>query len=396
MTVVSETEMGWRYPASESRRDLRIDFLRGVAMLMVVIAHIEIPSAYHLFTPERIGVVSEPEVFVFLSGLVIGLIYPALIAKEGWRSAAQKLFKRSLQLYIVSLWVVILVYLLRFVPAINASVLYTWTDSQTGIVYDLYNNPGADAGNFIQNMLVLRYGPGQFNIMGLFVILMFIAPVILWALYHKQTLLLLVISGGFYIFNVIQPTRVTIAQFENAFSLLAWQLLFVIGVAAGFHWDKLLRIIQGKYGRPILIICAVLFFILLVYSLNNPWTVIPYDLRLTIIDADTFTEIYSGWFSRVRLGIGRVINTLLAFIFFYMLLTRFWKGFNKAFGWFFIPIGQASLYVFIVHLFYVVLMDNIPIFRENRVWVNAAGETLVLLAIWLMVRRRFLFKIIPR
>lgn len=388
--------MGWRYPVDGDKRDLRIDFLRGVAMFMVIIAHIEIPSAYHFLTKERFGVVSEPEAFILLSGLVIGLIYPARIAAAGWALAARKLFRRGAQLYAVSLGVVVAVYLLRFIPFLNASVLYTFTDTRTGIVYDLYDNTGGDALSFIRNMLILRYGPGQFNIMGLFVVLMLVAPLVLWTLEHRMLILVALISGGIYLYNAANPTRVTIAQFENAFSLLAWQALFVTGIVAGYHWQDVLRIARGRFGRPLLAVITIAFLVLMFYSLNNPWIDVPYDMRLKIIGEDPFNQIYAQYFSRVWLGIGRLLNAWIVFAVFYALLTRFWKGFNRVVGWFFIPIGQASLYVFVVHLFYVMLMANIPLFQENRIWINALGETVVMLAIWLMVRYKVLFRIIPR
>ncbi len=387
---------GWRYPTLTGGRDLRIDFLRGVAMFMVVVAHIEIPSAYHFFTKERFGVVTSAEAFVLLSGLIIGLIYPGRIVLDGWTKAALKLFRRGAQLYVVSLGVAIGVYLLRFNPLLNASALYTFTDTRTGIVYDLYDSTGGDALSFIRNMLILRYGPGQFNIMGLYVVLMVVTLFVLWALEHRMIILVALISGGIYLYNAANPTRVTIAQFENAFSLLAWQALFIIGILIGYHWENLLGIARGKLGRPLVIIITVAFFVLMFYSLNNPWIDVPRDMRLKFIEEDLFNQIYAHYFSRVWLGMGRILNTLIVFAVFYVLLTHFWKGFNRVAGWFLIPIGQASLYVFVVHLFFLMLMANIPLFQENRIWVNAMGETAVLLAIWFMVRHRVLFKIIPR
>jgi hypothetical protein len=387
----------WAYPATEAKgRDLRVDFLRGVAMATVVIAHIEIPSLYRLLTPERFGVVSEPEIFIFLSGLVIGLIYPARIIKEGWSAVARKLLRRSLQLYIVSLCVVIGVYLLNFVPLLNPGVLNSFTNRDTGVTYSLYNNAGGDFLNFIKNTLVLRYGPGQFNIMGLFVVLMIAAPFILWMLTRRYWFMLLLISGGIYLYNQLQPTRVTVAQFENAFSLLSWQFLFVVGVMTGFYREQVKILFQGKYAKWLIGAAIGIFCILMIYSLNNPWMPLPYNVRLSLLSEETFNSIYNLFFSRLWLGIGRVFNALLVIGIFYTLLTAFWSLFDRTLSWFFIPLGQASLYVFIVHLFFVMLMANIPLFQQGRPWINTLGETLVLFAIWLMIRKRFLFRIIPR
>jgi hypothetical protein len=63
---------GWAYTGGASERDLRVDFLRGVAMCSVVIVHVEIFSAFSFLAWERVGCVSSAVFFVILSGFVLG------------------------------------------------------------------------------------------------------------------------------------------------------------------------------------------------------------------------------------------------------------------------------------------------------------------------------------
>jgi uncharacterized membrane protein len=49
----------WRYSDASEERDLRIDFIRGMVMLILIVVHIEMFSAYNFILWERIGVVSE-------------------------------------------------------------------------------------------------------------------------------------------------------------------------------------------------------------------------------------------------------------------------------------------------------------------------------------------------
>jgi hypothetical protein len=79
----------------------------------------------------------------------------------------------------------------------------------------------------------------------------------------------------------------------------------------------------------------------------------------------------------------------------YAILTRFWVPINKALGWFFIPLGQASLYVFFVHIFFLLILANTPLPAMNDFWINTAIHAGLLFTAWAMVRTRFLFKIIP-
>jgi len=78
------------------------------------------------------------------------------------------------------------------------------------------------------------------------------------------------------------------------------------------------------------------------------------------------------------------------------MLSYLWKPINKLFGWFFIPIGQASLYVFILHVFACIAIANFTWFGGDNIWVNTLGHTLVFLFMWLMVRYKVLFNVIPR
>lgn len=356
-------------------------------MMVVVLAHIQVPSVYSYLIDERIGVVTPAEIFIFISGLLIGLIYPKRIHQLGWKKTAGLLLRRSTQLYLISLCVVVAVYLLRFLPGLDSSVLSTYVDMATGRVYDLYPNDGGTAIKFAWNMLILRSGPGQFNIMGLYVVLMLATPVILLLIHRGHVWLLALVSGGLYLFNYLQPTRILPSQFENAFSLLAWQMLFVAAIIIGTFWNTIKVNVQRRASwlLPVLIGAFFGFFL---FSLNNPWIEMPGDMRLSWIDPERYTIIYRDMFSRVQLGIGRAVNVIIAFSLGYVLLTWLWKPVYRAFGWFFLPIGQASLFVFAIHLIFVLLFDQIELFQQRHIWLNTFGQTIVLLGIWVSVGLR--------
>ena len=58
------------------QRDLRIDTLRGLMLVIMMVTHIRwfaIPTAWTTYQP--IGFVTAAEGFVFLSGLVAGIVY---------------------------------------------------------------------------------------------------------------------------------------------------------------------------------------------------------------------------------------------------------------------------------------------------------------------------------
>jgi fucose 4-O-acetylase-like acetyltransferase len=100
------------------------------------------------------------------------------------------------------------------------------------------------------------------------------------------------------------------------------------------------------------------------------------------------------------LGLLRLLDYASVLIVLYATLTRCWEPIRKALGWFFIPLGQASLYVFIIHVPVVAAVNNFLPFGFStdppRLWINTVAHTLALAALWLMVRYRVLFRWIPR
>ena len=70
----------WRYILSD-KRDLRIDFMRGIALVMMVVAHTEVMSIFNIFTWERFGLTTGAEGFVILSGFMLGMLNRARLQK---------------------------------------------------------------------------------------------------------------------------------------------------------------------------------------------------------------------------------------------------------------------------------------------------------------------------
>ena len=89
----------WQTPALGSR-DLRVDWLRGLAMTCVIVNHSRLSSLLSWFSYERFWVVTAAEVFVVLSGLVLGMVYGKKLARDGWLVVVRGLGRRAVTLYV--------------------------------------------------------------------------------------------------------------------------------------------------------------------------------------------------------------------------------------------------------------------------------------------------------
>lgn len=67
------------YVPSEAGRDLRIDLLRGFCVLAMIVDHIAGPSLLYGITGGNRFYTSAAEAFIFISGLVMGLVSRRLI-----------------------------------------------------------------------------------------------------------------------------------------------------------------------------------------------------------------------------------------------------------------------------------------------------------------------------
>jgi hypothetical protein len=351
---------------------------------------------------ERIGAVSGAELFVALSGLILGMVYGRRAVADGWWSAAGRMWSRARTLYLTSLVVLIVTYLISLLPYPDATAVTTWTDEATGTVYSMYGTTPLLASYpvppaAVLDIIFLNVGPFQFNVMGLYVVLLALAPFALWLLLGNRWWLLLGISTGLYVLNNVLEVRLFPSQFENPFPFLSWQLLFFAGMTAGYHWRPLASFFRSPTGKIAILISAIACLGFLYFAWNNPGLESdPFSLRLTTIPQDQFWRVYEEFFRRDFLGPLRVLNVMVLIITAYALLTIFWVPLNTLVGWLLVPLGGTTLYVFVIHVVFALIASNIPVLETGNIWINTVAHTAILLTLWLMVKRQFLFRWIPR
>ena len=87
-------------------RDMRVDFFRGLALLVIAVNHAEELSRKHLVstvTYAPIGISTAAEVFIFLSGFALGIAYYNTIVERGFLTLHARCLVRASQLYMMHL-----------------------------------------------------------------------------------------------------------------------------------------------------------------------------------------------------------------------------------------------------------------------------------------------------
>jgi hypothetical protein len=392
----------WRYAESDSTRDLRIDFLRGLVFVLLFTSHFRFFSWLSLIAWERVGIVSSAETFILLAGIVTGAVYGKKLKSEGLGVCTIKLFKRAWVLYKTAIIVAGSIALLRFIPGLSTDALTQFIDPVTGQIYPLYP-PLEQSILTFYHVLFLKAVPDQFQVIGLYVALFMLTPIIFWAIAKGHTKTLLTISWLAYLVNFFTPEiepgtaaiQLTGAQFEFAFPLLAWQIIFMHGVVAGYFKKELIRFFSGSNGKPLIPACVILSLLFAMFSLNHPLEDLPDWATMHLIAPETFNWWYSNYFMKYNLGPGRLLNNLVLLISLFALLTLAWEPIRRALGWLFIPLGQESLYVFFTHIYLILFIFNTPVPGMNNPYINTAVHIGALLLCWFMVKKQFLFRWLP-
>jgi hypothetical protein len=166
------------------------------------------------------------------------------------------------------------------------------------------------------------------------------------------------VSWGSYLWYRIQPQALTPAGFETTFPVLAWQLLFVHGIVIG-HNRKRIRAVVDELPAPVPAFAVLLTVAFAAFAFANPWTDGPAWLHLSVVSPERFSELYGRYFALSGLGAGRLINLALGLAVFYGLLTRYWT-LARPFQALFVTLGQRSLGAFVLHVYGVLLVAQLP------------------------------------
>lgn len=360
----------WRYDPAVSRRDLRLDLLRGLCLAKMIFNHLWKTPA-HTLQP-WLGFVTAAEGFFLLSGTVAGIVHGRRAVERGWGKASRGLLQRSLNLYLANLALVFLFLALEVTEVVPRSSFgypqsFSWLQPfELKQPYFLYVLP--------------RY-----------VAFLAAAPLALWFLTTGRTAWLLAISIALWLANLAHAGGLLLAGPETGrdaggIPLLSWQLLFFVGMALGHHRERLAswrpRILLPAVAGALLALC-VLFAL---YRTGHlPWQPhLSADLRRLLL-------------ARQELGPLRLVNFAGFAALAFLLTDRFWRPLERFAGPVLLPFGQHSLYLFLLHIPVVWFgRIHLPAISELAPhWILLAADAAVLALLWLAVRRRFLFGFVP-
>lgn len=386
----------WRY-AIAGARDLRIDFMRGIALVMMVVAHTEVMSVFNIFSWERFGLTTGAEGFVILSGFMLGMLNRAHLQKVVLLTVSWGLYLRAWKIYRVNIIIIVSFILLAYIPHINLFEVTHFTDRFSGESWSLYPVTPQIKETWFNIILYLQIGPHQTQILGLYIFLLLLSPLFLGMLQKGNVWWLL--GASLLVYGLWQrwPLRLTPSEFEFAFPLLAWQFIFVLGMASGWYKAELISFARTPAGKVVVVALVIVALILGFIAQNHTNPFMPPALLMHVIPPDGFNTFYHTWAAKNGLGPVRVLNDIALMVTVYLVLTYCWTPLNRLLGWFLIPLGQHSLYTFILHVYVVLLVSQFITFDLWRhAWIeNTLVHAAALGILWLMAKYNVAARWIP-
>ncbi|MGR5931712.1 OpgC domain-containing protein [Enterobacter asburiae] len=386
----------WRY-AIAGARDLRIDFMRGIALVMMVVAHTEVMSVFNIFSWERFGLTTGAEGFVILSGFMLGMLNRARLQKVVLLTVSWGLYLRAWKIYRVNIIIIVSFILLAYIPHINLFEVTHFTDRFSDESWSLYPVTPQIKETWFNIILYLQIGPHQTQILGLYIFLLLFSPLFLGLLQKGKVWWLLGLSLLVYGLWQRWPLRLTPSEFEFAFPLLAWQFIFVLGMASGWYKAELISFARTPAGKVVVVALVIVALILGFIAQNHTNPFMPPALLMHVIPPDGFNTFYHTWAAKNGLGPVRVLNDIALMVTVYLVLTYCWTPLNRLLGWFLIPLGQHSLYTFILHVYVVLLVSQFITFDLWRhAWIeNTLVHAAALGILWLMAKYNVAARWIP-
>lgn len=319
-TVLRDRDAGADAPLplakSSKSRDARLDFLRGLCLIDMILVHLS-------FAGLQMGVLNLAIAeytrfaaggFVFVAGLCIGAIFlPRMKEASKRKKTFGTLWRRSA--YILGA---------HYAASAGLVAVYAWLD-YTPIVDGV--------GAMLLDLLLLRQGG---DLLPLYVIMVAVSPLLLMLIHRRMGLLVLVASVAVFAWGQDHPWILSTTE-KGSFPIVLWQLMYVLGMLTGTQLHKLDAV--SRRGQMILAAiawasCGLMFYLAYGAGLGLAVPKVPLEFR------------------KIPLSTGEVLRYLSiisAIVFTTMLLWR-WID-NTRVERFVGLLGRNSLWLYVAHLF---------------------------------------------
>ena len=247
-----------------------IDGMRGYFLVFMLINHLIFAGGYWLVkvNHNQLAFVEDAQGFVFLSGLLIGMVYARKMIKNGYAAGRQAIYSRAFELYRYAMGIVIAVLVAQmFLPGAYTA-WYNW------LGYTTFDEPLRLAA-----IATFLFQPTFMDILPQYIVYMLFAPMLVklvlddkWA-YVVAGSLVIWMAGQLGLQRIVtEPLNQVVMGPDDqgiraSFNLFGWQIVFYSGLVLGamtsagkIDWGKILTPENTFIPKAALIITLFLTF----------------------------------------------------------------------------------------------------------------------------------------
>ena len=372
MDEVSRSTAAAKPVSATSRvRDLRLDFFRGIAMFIILIAHIQ-SNWLALWIPARFGFSDATEIFVFCSGMASAIAFGRVFREQGLIVGTARVLYRMWQVY----WAHIGLFFAIAATTVWLTQLQL-ADTDYTKMLNLYRFFGAPLAH-LPALLTLTYVPNYFDILPMYIAVLAIMPLVV-ALSRIHLALVAVLVVGLWMGANITGLDFPAETNSNRpwfFNPFGWQLVFYTGFAFMSGWLK-----APPIDRRLVWLALAIVILSIPFAYFRIINVVP--------EIQAWRKANDVFINKTNFGVLRYIHFLaLAYLAVAIvgpkgarisagpanqILARIWVRILPVIT----TVGQQSLAVFVFSMFYAVLLtalfDYVGRSNFSMIWVNALG-----------------------
>ncbi len=357
-------------------RDPRLDFFRGIAMFIILIAHV--PGNWlTLWIPARFGFSDATETFVFCSGMASAIAFGSVFRKQGFWMGTARIAFRTWQVY----WAHIALFIAIAASMVLMNLIFPVGRDYVGQLnlYPFFNRTQEN----LLGLLTLTYVPNYFDILPMYIGILLMIPLMV-GLANVHVGLAAAASVIMWLCaNVLGwnfPAEPWSAR-DWFFNPLGWQLVFFTGFALMSGWIPAPPVNKRLFWGAVAIVVIFLpFAYFRIYREVEVLAQVRSDLNFLIHKTDFgvlryvhfLATAYVAWVlvgpqgaNIMPSGSGRKLSVAWSYI-----LAAIMK------------VGQQSLAVFITSMFLArmlgVLFDQVGRSYVTMAWVNALGFAVII------------------
>ncbi len=363
-------------PVQATVRDPRLDFFRGIAMFIILIAHV--PGDWlALWIPARFGFSDATETFVFCSGMASAIAFGKVFRDRSWFLGTARVAFRCWQVY----WAHIGLFFAIAMTMAALNMLFPDGRDYIGQLnlYPFFKNTQAQ----LVGIFTLTYVPNYFDILPMYLVILALMPfVILVAKVHKLLAGIFVLTlWGFANYGGLSLPAEPWSQRAWFFNPFGWQLVFFTGFAFMMGWLP-----APPKSRTLFWLAVAIIVVSLPYAYFRVLNTVPFFM-------EGRKEI-SDLIAKSNFGIFRYIHFLATAYVAWVLVGPSGENIkstdsNSALAWVWrqilaaiMKVGQQSLAVFIASMYLARLLgvafDHVGRTHASMFYINALGFGLLI------------------